>query len=78
MDLDMGEKFVCETAVGGNSIPWPDGRMQDDEGRWRSEYPSEFHVEIRNVNSSDFDYILEALTDVFQASVGIGNPVRWC
>jgi hypothetical protein len=78
MDLDTSEKFVCETAVRGNAIPWPGGRMQDDEGRWRSEYPSEFHVEIRNVNPSDFDYILEPLIKVFQASVEIGNPVRWC
>ena len=78
MDLDTGKKFVCETAVPGNSIPWPDGRTQDDEGRLRSEYPSEFHVEIRNVNPSDFDYLLAPLTKVFRASVEVGNPVRWC
>jgi hypothetical protein len=78
MDLHAGEKFVCETAVRGNSIPWPDGRMQDDEGRWRSEYPSEFDVEIRNVNPSDFDYILESLTKMFRISVDVGSPVRWC
>jgi hypothetical protein len=78
VDLDTGERFQCNTAVSGNTIPWPDGRMQNDEGKCRFEYPQELHVEIRKVVPSDFAYILESLGKVFRAAVETGNPVRWC
>ena len=77
LNLDTGERFLCHTAVAGKAIPWPDGRMENDEGRRRFEYPKELHVEIRKVLPGDFAYILEPLGKVFRAAVETGNPVRW-
>jgi hypothetical protein len=78
VDLSTGSSFVCRTAVPGRPIPWPDGRMQDDAGRCRSEYPRSMRVELRKANSADYAYIVDALTEVLTASVEIGNPVVWC
>lgn len=77
LDLDSGKEYECRFAVPGDSIPWPDGRMQDDRGRCRFHYPATLHVERRAVHSSDFDYILGPLERIFRASVEMGNPVRW-
>jgi len=77
-DLDSGAIYVGTIAVSGDFIPWPDGRMQDNEGRYRSDYPKEFRVDVREVGPSHFAYAVEPLMRVFQASVTTGNPVRWC
>jgi hypothetical protein len=77
LDLDSGRTLECRTAVPGKEIPWPDGRMQDDQGRCNFEDPAELHVEHRPERSSDYEYILGPLETVFQASVETGNPVRW-
>ena len=50
-DLDSGREFECRFAVPGETIPWPDGRMQDDRGRCRFRYPEALHVEVRAVRS---------------------------
>ena len=76
-DLDDGAAFGCTVAVSGDTIPWPDGKMQDGKGRMRFEYPEEFHVEFHEVLPSHFDYTLAAMTRLFEASVKTGNPVRW-
>ena len=76
-DLDSGREFECRFAVPGETIPWPDGRMQDDRGRCRFRYPETLHVEVRAVHCSDFEYILGPLERIFRASVETGNPVRW-
>ena len=76
-DLDSSWEFECRFAVPGDTIPWPDGRMQDDRGRCRFRYPATLQVESRAVHSSDFDYILGPLERIFRASVETGNPVRW-
>ena len=76
-DLGSGREFECRFAVPGGTIPWPDGRMQDDRGRCRFRYPEALHVEIRAVRSSDFEFILGPLERIFRASVETGNPVRW-
>jgi hypothetical protein len=77
LDLDSGRTFESRTAVPGKMIPWPDGRMQDDQGRCNFEHPPELHVEDRPERSSDYEYILGPLERVFRESVETGNPVRW-
>lgn len=77
-DVVTGAKFVGHSAVWGRDIAWPDGRMQNDDGQIKSERVEEFHVEVRDQVPADFDYVLNPLTKVFQASVKTGNPVRWC
>lgn len=78
IDLNSGRRFVCKAAVSGKDIPWPDGRMQNDRGQVRRQYPRFLHVERRKIAADDFVYILEPLTQVFQAAVTVGNPVQWC
>ncbi len=77
-DLDSGREFECRTAVPGRTIPWPDGRMEDDRGRCNFEYPPELHVESRAEKPSDFEHIVGPLEKVFRASIEFDNPVRWC
>jgi hypothetical protein len=77
-DLDTGVEYVSSAAVWGREIAWPDGRMQNDAGRIRCELVEHFHVDVRDQVPADFNYILDPLTRVFQASVKTGNPVRWC
>lgn len=78
IDLDSGQRCVYRAAVAGKEIPWPDGRTTNHHGQVRHEYPHLLHVERRRVTADDFAYILEPLTEIFQASVAIGNPVIWC
>jgi hypothetical protein len=78
VDLDTGRRFVCTSETAGKEIPWPDGRMEDDRGRVRFEYPRYMHLEERKLDASDYSYILDPLTRIFQAAVETGNPVRWC
>ncbi len=77
-DPDTGEKYTGRTAVSGEAIPWPDGRMQDDRHRVRFDHPAGLHVEAREIRPGDFAPILDPLARVFRASVETGNPVRWC
>lgn len=77
-DLDAGTVYKSGIAINGKQIPWEDGSWQKPDGRCRFEYPSEFHVEQRPRLVGDFDYIVRALRNVFEASVKTGNPVRWC
>lgn len=77
-DLDTGRTYEGRTAISGRDIPWPDGRLQDDRGRVRSDYPAGLHVEDRPQTPADFAFIVEPLRVVFRASVETGNPVRWC
>jgi hypothetical protein len=76
-DLVTGTDFIARALVLTRPVPWPDGRMQNDKGHGRSKPLEEFHVEIRDQSPADFDYVLDSLTRVFQASVTTGNPVRW-
>jgi hypothetical protein len=75
--VDTGARFVCPSVVSGKRIPWPDGRMANDRGQVRSEYPRAMHVEQRPILVSEFNYILEPLTEIFEASIRVGNPVQW-
>jgi hypothetical protein len=76
-DLETGRTFEGRIAVSGKAIPWPDGRMQDDQRRYRFDRPARFHVKVRAERSTDYEYILGPLERVFRASVETGNPVRW-
>jgi hypothetical protein len=77
-DLPSGKQVVFRAAVSGKEIPWPDGRMTNDRGQVRLEYPRFLHVERRKVTAAHFAYVLEPLTEIFEASVEIGNPITWC
>lgn len=76
IDLTTGQRFEGTTAISGRTIPWPDGRMQDDQGRVCCEYPHFMHVEERKLAANHFSYILNPLTEIFQAAIATGNPVR--
>ncbi|MEM7246907.1 MAG: hypothetical protein AAF533_16275 [Acidobacteriota bacterium] len=76
-NLDTGVTWCSNMALAGRCIPWDDGRWQNDDGRVRFEYPSDFHVEERPRLASDFEAIVTALQVLFAASVETGNPVRW-
>jgi hypothetical protein len=77
-NLDTETVCITTVAVSGRTIPWPDGQLQNDNGQFRCEYPEQFQVEMREVLPSHFDYIVNPLLRIFQASVTTGNPVRWC
>jgi hypothetical protein len=78
MDRETGYSYVCTSAIShGEAIPWPDGRMQDDKGRQRFRYPRFMHVETRMVTADEFAYVLQSLTELFEAAIATGNPVRW-
>jgi len=77
-NLDTGDVYESGIAISGKQIPWEDGSWQQPDGKCRFEYPSQFHVEQRPRLVADFDYIVNALRTVFDASVQTGNPVRWC
>ena len=77
ISLESEQQFVCTVAISKNS-PWPDGQKKNAQGRVHFDYPTLLHVETRKINASEFTYILEPLTRIFQAAVKTGNPVRWC
>lgn len=77
VDLDSGRHIETRTAIPGKEIPWPDGRMRNDEGRFRLHYPARIAVEERPLTPADFATITDALRLVLRAAVDTGNPVRW-
>jgi len=77
VDLDSGKDFRCEIAMPGPAIAWPDGRMQNDAGQFRSSYPSAVHFERRDHASTHFNYIIEPLRILCRAAIETGNPIRW-
>jgi hypothetical protein len=77
VNLDTGQRFACTTEVAGREISWPDGRMQDDDGRLRFRYPRHLQVERRAIAPAEFEHAVSALEEVFRAAVATGNPVRW-
>ena len=77
-DLQTGYKVVCTVTVGAREGPWPDGRMQNEQGKVRREYPRYMHIEERKLTANHFSYAIEPLIEIFKASVETGNPVRWC
>ncbi|WP_447778683.1 hypothetical protein [Variovorax boronicumulans] len=76
-DLDSGTSFRCARAMPGPAIAWPDGRMQNDAGQFRSSYPTAVYFERRDHTSADFNYIVEPLRVLCKAAIETGNPIRW-
>jgi len=76
VDLDSGRTFRSRNGVGKLSH-WSDGRLQDDKGAWRFEYPAQLHVTQRERSASEFEYIIIPLRKVCEAAVKTGNPIRW-
>jgi len=70
-DLETGETYVGQIVVGVRETMTPEGTLQ-------YLVPERFSVETRDVIASDFEYILGALTRLFEASLATGNPVFWC
>jgi hypothetical protein len=77
-DLDTMQTLVCPIVVPGCPKPWADGRIQNDRGEVRFNPSDGFHVELRMLDPTHFDYAVNPLARVFEASVATGNPVRWC
>jgi hypothetical protein len=76
-DVETGEVFRGACGV-TRVASWPDGRLQNDEGRVNQIYPKHLQVEMKPRTSADLDYIIQPLKRIFGASVETGNPVRWC
>jgi hypothetical protein len=77
LDLETGASFDAGIPISGKQIPWEDGSWEAPNGQRRYEYPAEFHVDQQTQQTSDFEYVTNALRIVFAASVTTGNPVRW-
>jgi hypothetical protein len=76
VDQESGERFRCREGILHIS-PWPDGRMQSDEGKFHIVYPTRMHVTKRERRASEFDYIVFPLRRLCEAAVETGNPIRW-
>ncbi|MFX1536433.1 MAG: hypothetical protein ACFFDI_19640 [Promethearchaeota archaeon] len=68
IDRDTGKKFSCYSAI----------KRMESYKQYRFSYPRYLHVEMRNLDPSEFDYIIKPLTKVFMASIETENPVYWC
>lgn len=77
VDLDGTARRIVRMRIHGHAIPWPDGRMQNDEHRFRFSCPTRLHVARTSRTAGAFRDVLRALSNVFRASVSTGNPVRW-
>jgi hypothetical protein len=76
-DQDSEQRFEGKTPIPGKELPWPDGRMRNDEGRFRLEYPRLLRAEEQGITPDFFTPIVESLDSILRASVEMGNPVRW-
>jgi hypothetical protein len=76
-DADTEDRFVC-SAISGQQIAWPDGRMENDQGQVRLDYPQVMHVEARAVEANHFLYIVEPLIAMCKAAIAMDNPIVWC
>lgn len=74
---DSDQRLRIASSVSGKDIPWPDGRMENGQGQICHEYPRELRVEQRRTTAEKFNYILDPLTTLFEASAASGNPVQW-
>jgi hypothetical protein len=76
-DIETGRTFECKTPIPGGEIPWPDGRMRDDEERFRLHYPRQVAMQIQPVTPEYFAPLLDQIDAILQISEATGNPVRW-
>lgn len=68
VDLEGGRNFECHAPL-GKVIAGEDGIPRA--------YLQHFQVDVRPIPPRHYRYITEPLTQVFQASLETGNPVRW-
>lgn len=78
MDCESGYIYEPGFAIHGQQIPWDNGYWENELGQSRFEYPIHFQVEQRHRTVQEFSDIVQALRNVFNASVTTENPVRWC
>ena len=78
VDLESGRQYRCAVIACSRHVPWPDGRLQDDAGRFCTHYSARLHTEWRPVTADYYAYVTEPLVEVFKASLATGNPVVWC
>jgi hypothetical protein len=76
-NLQTGVTFRSPVGV-TREVPWPDGRIQNDDGRVNQACPKQLKVKRVVRLPDDLEYILRPLRRIFDASVVTGNPVRWC
>lgn len=74
---DDGAFATARIAVG---VPFhsPEIVAGNPRGHVRHRFPENLHVELRAVTPGDFDYIVERLTELCEAAIETGNPIRWC
>ncbi len=77
IDLESAAAIELGSGIRAECIAWPDGHMETWNGHARYRYPHQLHIEIRPQTESVFEGILTGLEKLFQASVELGNPVRW-
>jgi hypothetical protein len=68
IDRDTGRTFVCGT---------PFGKIVTGEDGLQRMFLQQMHVEYRTVGADYFAYILNPLTQIFEAAIQMRNPVRW-
>jgi len=76
INLDSGLRYACAEPM-IKIGRWPDGRLQNDAGEIRWEYPARMHVIKRKKESSEFEDVVNSLRAIFEAAVKIGNPIYW-
>src|SRR5882724_11934797 len=68
LDVETGRSIRCDHPV-SIWIPWPDGRMQNENGQFNLSYPAAFQVIQRPRKVSDYNYVTGQLRKVCRASV---------
>jgi hypothetical protein len=76
VDSDSGQRFTSPAAV-TVTVPWPDGRAGDEDGRVNQHAPRRLEVEKRPVTPDDYRDEVEALERICRSAVATGNPVVW-
>ncbi|HYM00411.1 MAG TPA: hypothetical protein VEZ90_15765 [Blastocatellia bacterium] len=76
-DLESGRRYRCHARV-NRAVRGPKGQLQNEEGKYRFELPAQLQVITRDKAASEYEYILDPLRTVCEASIRTGNPIRWC
>lgn len=75
-DIETRKTVRCRHPL-STWIPWPDGRLQNDNGQFNLSYPTELQVVQRQRKFADYEYLVGQLRKVCRAAVETVNPVRW-
>ncbi|MFX1237577.1 MAG: hypothetical protein ACFFAS_09930 [Promethearchaeota archaeon] len=77
VDMPSGRTWEGNAFIPGEQIPWPDGKLRNDKGQFRSRFPLKLHIEERDRIPSDFEYIIEPLLRLCTAACETRNPICW-